>query len=71
MVDAYRKGVAEGIRTLVKAGKQVVLCTGDSQQAAQTIANHLGFPPCVTLDGEDEMALLASLRLAELEGYAQ
>lgn len=49
-----------------RAGKQVILCTGDSIGAATTIAQHINMPPCVGLDGSNQVALLVSLRNAEL-----
>jgi magnesium-transporting ATPase (P-type) len=51
---------------LRKAGKQVILCTGDSPAAATTIAQHIKMPVCVALDGANQVALLVSLRTAEL-----
>jgi magnesium-transporting ATPase (P-type) len=44
MIDAYRDNVPEGIKQLVAAGKQIIMCTGDSLDAAQRIAQQLGFP---------------------------
>lgn len=70
MVDAYREGVEQGIENLRKAGKQVILCTGDSIDAATTIAQHIKMPPCVALDGSNQTALLVSLRNAELRAVA-
>jgi magnesium-transporting ATPase (P-type) len=61
------QGVEEGIFNLRKAGKQVILCTGDSLAAATTIAQHIKMPVCVGLDGTNQISLLVSLRKAELQ----
>jgi hypothetical protein len=61
------QGVEQGIYNLRKAGKQVILCTGDSLAAATTIAQHIKMPVCVGLDGTNQLSLLVSLRKAELQ----
>lgn len=68
MVDAYREGVEQGLADLRKAGKQVIICTGDSIAAATTIAQHIKMPPCLPLDGSSRVSLLVSLRTVEMQG---
>lgn len=66
MIDEYRTHVDKAIERLVKAGKQVFMCTGDSRSAAATIALQLNFSPnCIDIGGSSELELLESLQFAE------
>jgi magnesium-transporting ATPase (P-type) len=65
MVDQYREGAIAGIQKLRKAGKQIVMCTGDSYNAAHMIAKQLGFSDThFKIDGTSEETLLESLQKA-------
>lgn len=44
MIDSYREGVLEGIKELVSNGKQMSICTGDSENASKMIARQIQLP---------------------------
>lgn len=61
-VDLYRPEVKTAIEDLRQSGKQVVMCTGDADEAAVRIATDLGFPECTALTTGDVAAITRQLQ---------
>lgn len=61
MIDAYREGVVDGINELVSSGKQMSICTGDSENASKMIAKQIQFPSNHVFLKESEVELMSQL----------